>query len=116
MSAEQPSANPQSRLCLRFSVDGLDVYANREGLIDLRDQLTWLIDSSPEDFCHVHTVWTLENDESRFHGKRPRNAGVVITDDAAEMINADIQGGDCVDLSFFITTDEHLNDLQKQQR
>lgn len=116
MTSERPSANPQSRLCLRFSVDGLDVYANREGLIDIREQLTWLINSSPDDFCHVHTLLTLENDESRFDGKRPRNAGVVITDDAAEITNADIEGGVCVDLSFFMTTDEQLNDLQKEQR
>lgn len=85
-------------------------------MIDLRDQLTWLINSSPEDFCHVHTLLTLENDESRFYGKRPRNAGVFITDDAAEITNADIEGGVCVDLSFFITTEGHLDDLQKQQR
>jgi len=48
----QPVGNEKSRICLNFAVDGLTAYCNREALIDLRDQLDWLISSPQEDHYH----------------------------------------------------------------
>jgi len=112
----QPQASPNARLCLDFSADGLNVYANRRALKDLRDQLTWLIDSPPEEHYHCHVLMALENDESKFDGKRPRNAGVVFSDNAAEMLNADLDAGEVVDLSFFVVAEDDLDQLQARQR
>ena len=108
-------ANPKSRICLNFSRDGLNVYANRQALADLRDRLTWLIDSPPEDFYHCHVLMELENDESKFDGKRPSNAGIIFDADAADMFKADFEGGEVVDLSFFPVSDEHLDSMQARQ-
>lgn len=112
----RPEANDKSRICLNFARDGLNVYANRQALMDLRDQLSWLIDSPAEDFYHCHVLMTLENDASRFEGKRPRNAGVSFSSDAAEMVNADFENGECVDLSFFVMPDTEMDDMQKHQK
>lgn len=112
----RPEVNEQSRICLNFGVDGLNVYANRQALIDLRDQLTWLVDSPPEEHYHLHVLMTLENDQSKFDGKRPRNAGVVISDHFNEIARADIEQGDVVDLSFFMVPERDLDEMQAQQR
>jgi hypothetical protein len=112
----QPQASDRSRICLNFSRDGLNVYANRQALMDLRDQLTWLIDSPSDDPYHCHVLMALENDESKFDGKRPRNAGVVFDDDASDMFKADIEGGEVVDLSFFLMSDPDLDDMQVRQK
>jgi hypothetical protein len=58
----------------------------------------------------------LENDESKFDGKRPRNAGLVFDDDASEMFIADIEGGEVVDLSFFVISEPDLDDMQVHQK
>ncbi len=46
----------------------------------------------------------------------PKNAGVVFTEDAAKMVEADIEGGECVDLTFVAMTDAEMDDIQKRQR
>ena len=112
----QPQANVSTRICLNFSRDGLNVFANRQALVDLREQLNWLIDSPPEEHYHCHVLMALENDESKFDGKRPRNAGVVFDEDAAEMFDADIEQGEVVDLSFFMVEDADLDEMQIHQR
>ena len=111
-----PETNPNSRLTLEFSIDGLNVYANKQALIDLREQLTWLINSPEDEYYHCHVLMHLENEESKYDGKRPRNAGVSFTDDVAQMVNANIDGGECVDLSFFVVKDSDLDDIQKRQK
>jgi hypothetical protein len=58
----------------------------------------------------------LENDESKFDGKRPRNAGVAFDEDASEMFKADIDGGEVVDLSFFLVADSDLDEMQARQK
>ena len=112
----QPQANDKARICLNFAVDGLTAYCNREALIDLRNQLDWLIASPPEDNYHCHTLMVLENDDSKFDGKRPRNAGVSFSDGVETMKDADIEGGECVDLTFMVVTDAILDDMQKRQK
>lgn len=91
----QPEANDKSRLCLNFAADGLTAYCNREALIDLRNQLDWLIASPPEDNYHCHVLTTLENDASRFDGIRPRNAGVTFSEGVETMKDADIEEAIC---------------------
>lgn len=112
----QPMANEKSRICLNFAADGLTAYCNREALIDLRNQLDWLIASPPEANHHCHTLMVLENDESRFEGKRPRNAGVSFSEGVETMKNADSESGECVDLTFMVVNDAILDDMQKHQR
>lgn len=58
----------------------------------------------------------LENDESGFDGKRPRNAGVVFDDDAGEMFSADFENGEVVDLSFFVVSESDLDEMQARQK
>lgn len=112
----RPEASPQSRLCLEFDASGLTAYCNRQALIALRDQLEWLIQSPPEDRYHCHVLMTLENDASRFDGKRPRNAGVSFSDDFEKMRDADIDGGQLIDLTFMVATDDDLDDVQRRQK
>ena len=112
----QPEASDKSRICLTFAADGLTAYCNREALIDLRAQLDWLIALPPEEHYHCHTLMVLENDASRFGGKRPRNAGVSFSEGVETMKDADIDGGECVDLTFMVVTDAILDDMQKRQK
>lgn len=112
----QPKANDKSRICLDFSVDGLTAYCNREALTDLRNQLDWLIASPPEEHYHCHTLMALENDASKFDGKRPRNAGVSFSKGVEKMKDADIDGGMSVDLTFMVATNANLDDMQQHQK
>ena len=112
----KPQASKHARICLNFSRDGLNAYANVQALKDLRDQLTWLIDSPPEEYYHCHLLMALENDESKFDGKRPRNAGVVFEEDAKDMVRADFSAGEVVDLSFFVVSETDLDEMQARQK
>lgn len=112
----QPKANDKSRICLNFAVDGLTAYCNREALIDLRNQLDWLLASPPEEHYHCHVLMVLENDASRFGGKRPRNAGVSFSEGVEAMKDADIDGGECVDLTFVAVPNAILDDMQRGQK
>lgn len=112
----RPQANEKSRICLHFSSAGLTSYCNREALIDLRDQLNWLIDSPPEEHYECHVLMTLENDESCFEGKRPRNAGLSISKDFADILHIDCAKSPLVDLTFMLCTETDLDKAQKHQK
>ena len=111
----QPPANDKSRICLNFAEDGLTAYCNREALIDLRDQLDWLIASPPDQHYHCHVLMALENDASRFDGRRPRNAGLVFSEGVERMKDADLVGGECIDLTFMVATETDLDEMQAYQ-
>ncbi len=111
----QPQTNDKSRICLNFAEDGLTAYCNREALIDLRNQLDWLISSPPEKYYHCHVLMALENDASKFDGKRPRNAGVRFSEGVERMKDKDLAGGECVDLTFVVVPEEALDDMQQHQ-
>ncbi|WP_371433538.1 hypothetical protein [Novosphingobium sp.] len=111
----QPETNDKSRICLNFTVDGLTAYCNREALIDLRNQLDWLISSPPDEHYHCHVLMALENDDSKFDGKRPRNAGIRFSEGVENMKDADLVGGECVDLTFCHVTEADLDDIQQHQ-
>ena len=111
----QPRADEKSRICLNFAVDGLTAYCNREALIDLRNQLDWLISSPQEDHYHCHVLMVLENDVSKFEGKKPRNAGVRFSEGVEKMKDADLVGGECVDLTFVVATEADLDSMQVHQ-
>jgi hypothetical protein len=112
----QPQANDRSRICLEFNESGLTVLGNREALVDLRAQLDWLLEGPPEDHWHCHVLWSLENDESRFDGKRPRNAGVIVSEGFQLIAEKDDPLGPVVDLTFVHASDQTLDDKQKRQR
>lgn len=111
----KPQTNDKSRICLNFAVDGLTAYCNREALIDLRNQLDWLISSPPEEHYHCHVLMDLENDASKFDGERPRNAGLRFSEGVERMKDADLVGGECVDLTFVVLTEADLDDMQQHQ-
>ena len=58
----------------------------------------------------------LENDDSKLAGKRPRNVGVSFSEGVEAMKDADIAGGEWVDLTFMVVSNEVLDDMQKRQR
>jgi hypothetical protein len=112
----QPQADDRSRICLQFDEGGLTVFGNREALMDLRAQLDWLLAGSPEDHRHCHVLWSLENGESKFDGKRPRNAGLIISDGFYLIAEKDDPLGPVADLTFVHASDQTLDDKQKRQR
>ena len=114
--AIQPSANDQSRICLDFNEDGLTVLGNREALIDLRRQLDWLLSGPADDHWHAHVLLTLENDGSRFDGKRPRNAGYIVPEGFQLIAEKHDPLGQVVDLTIVHASEETLDAMQKRQR
>lgn len=56
-----------------------------------------------------------ENDASKFDGKRPRNAGLRFEPNVEKMKDADLVGGECVDLTFMVMTEAALDVMQQTQ-
>ncbi len=57
----------------------------------------------------------LENEASMYEGKRPRNAGLRFSEGVERMKDADLVGGECVDLTFMVVTETDLDEIQQDQ-
>ena len=108
----RPSSNPKSRICLSLSQNGLVSYGNREALTDLRDQLDWIIKSNPKEHFECHVIMTLESDETRFEGKRPRNAWVRASEDVKRELIENSEDNYGFDLIFMLVEENDLDKLE----
>jgi hypothetical protein len=108
----RPVSNPKSRICLSLSQNGLVAYGNTEALSDLRDQLAWIVKSDPKDHFECHVIMTLESDETRFEGKKPRNAWVKASDDINMSLIEGSEENYGFELTFMLVEEKDLDDLQ----
>src|SRR5207245_578737 len=74
---EQPTDDPHARICVLHYHDETKVVGNVAGFSLLGRWIAWLADAPPEENFHMHLLWHLESQASRFDGMRPRNVWVL---------------------------------------
>ena len=63
---------------MALTKQGLTVYGNAAGFRSLAKWLEWVADSSPTEHYECHVGMDLEDVESKFDNKRPRNVWVLM--------------------------------------
>lgn len=106
-----PSKKPGVRACFVLGRDGAKLYGNRAAFASLAEWMEWLASSPSKEHFECHVLMDLEDDESKFGSKRPRNAwGLVQLGEASAGENGEIG-----DLTFMCLEEEELDQLAKNQ-
>jgi len=66
------------KLCLAVTNEGVKAYGNRQAFKALAKWMTWLSKSAEAEHFECHVLMSMEDDESKFDGKEPRNAWVLL--------------------------------------
>jgi hypothetical protein len=106
-----------ARLCVLRHPDETVICANIEGFKALGAWMTWLAESKPEEFFHVHLLWHLESEASKFDDLRPKNVWVLNTPDG-HRVKAEIpEGAKAVpfEVTFQVITEPSLDELAAAQ-
>ena len=70
---ESPREVLGARICVLLYSDETVICANSAGFKALGQWMAWLADSNPDESYHLHLLWHLESEASRFDGVRPKN-------------------------------------------
>ena len=72
-----PPKKPGVRVCLVLDAEGAKLYGNRAAFSSLAEWMAWPAQSPENEHFECHVVMDLEDDESKFDGKEPRNAWIL---------------------------------------
>ena len=110
-----PANEAGTKLCISVSEKGVFVYGNKPAFKSLAKWMSWLAESDEADHFECHVVMSLEDDESKFEGKTPRNVWVLmdkkITDSFARRTDTDPG----FELTFMAVENPDLEQLAKYQ-
>ncbi len=112
----QPKRIEGARLCLSLTRSGLKAYGNRESLTELARWLDWIAQHDPAEHFECHVRWHLEDEESKFEGKRPSNVWVVTEGDLAGVFEQEVQIDETTrqagfELTFMAVTENDLDEM-----
>ena len=113
----QPARVPGSRICVLLHADEIVVCANVLGFSELGQQMAWLAASRPEESFHLHMLWHLESDESRFDGVRPKNVWVLRSPSSHHVKSEAPEGMEAVEfeVTFQVVQEDELDELAAAQ-
>jgi len=116
---KQPQRVEGARLCLSVSKDGVKAYGNRESFTSLARWLEWIAAHDPSEHFECHVRWHLEDEESKFQGKRPQNTWVKMEGDVAAVFEQELQldadtRQDGFELTFMAVTEQELDTMARE--
>jgi hypothetical protein len=101
----RPVPHLESKLIMRTSSEGVTLYVNKYALDDIIKQLMWIKESDPRDHFELHTMMTMENDESKFGVSGNKNAIKIFDGELGKIISQNIDDHHDFDLTFMIIED-----------
>ena len=108
-----PPKKPGVRVCLVLSAEGPKLYGNRAAFASLAEWMNWLAHSPENEHFECHVVMVLEDDESKFDGKHPRNAWTLISADSHDPPKEDKGASE---LTLMCLEERELDQLALHQR
>jgi hypothetical protein len=102
-----------ARVCLVLSSGGAKLYGNRAAFASLAEWMNWLAHSPENEHFECHVVMDLEDDESKFDGKQPRNAWTLVSADMGP--GTPEGGGDQRELTLMCLEERELDQLAQHQ-
>src|SRR5687767_5831459 len=114
---EQPAKVDGSRICVLLHPDEVVICANVLGFAELGRWMAWLAASNPDESFHLHLLWHLESDASRFDGVRPKNVWVLRSPDTHRVKSEPPEGMEAVefDVTFQVVREVDLDELAMAQ-
>lgn len=100
-----------TRLCISVNKEGVTAYGNRQAFESLAKYFLWLASSNPSEHYELHTILSLQDEESLFKKKLNRNVYALLADEVKltfENKNEDSFG---FELTFMMATEAELNKL-----
>lgn len=106
-----PSKKPGVRACLVVGRNGAKLYGNRAAFASLAEWMEWLAKSPMKEHFECHVPMDLEDDESKFEGKQPRNVwALLMASEDSTGESAGIGG-----LTFMCLEEDELDQLAQHQ-
>lgn len=76
--SQMPSKKPGTRVCIAVTKEGVTLYGNKEAFASLAEWMNWIASSPKDEHFECHVLMDLEDEASKFEGKVPRNAWVLM--------------------------------------
>lgn len=108
-----PPKKPGVRVCLVLDAKGAKLYGNRAAFASLAEWMAWLAQSPEKEHFECHVVMDLEDDESKFDGKQPRNAWTLCSPDFPTPSE---EGKGAAELTLMCLEENELDQLAQHQR
>jgi hypothetical protein len=114
---DQPREIPGARICVLVHDDEVVICANIAGFKALGEWIAWLAASDPGESFHLHLLWHLESEASRFEDVRPRNVWVLRTPAEHRAKVEPPEGMDAAtyEVTFQVVRDTELDELALAQ-
>lgn len=111
-----PSKEAGTRLCISVSEKGVYVYGNKPAFKSLAKWMSWIAESSEADHFECHVAMSLEDDESKFEGKAPRNVWVLMDKKIADSFAKRTESNPGFELTFMAVENQDLEHLAQFQK
>jgi len=116
---DQPKDIPGARVCILRYHDETRISSNIAGFKLLGQWIAWLVDSQPEENFHIHLLWHLESEASRFDGVKPKNVWFLDEPEEAIIRDNEYVPEDATivkyEVTFMVLTDAQLDELAAAQ-
>jgi len=113
MEKKMPSKKPGVRACFVLGKDGAKLYGNRAAFASLAEWMEWLARSPSNGHFECHVLMDLEDDESKFGGKQPRNVWGLVQLKIGEKSAG--ENREISELTFMCLEEDELDQLAKNQ-
>ena len=111
-----PAKLPDVRLCMTVTKKGVTAYGNRQAFKAMADWMTWLANSNEAEHFECHIAMDLEDDQSKFDGKEPRNVSVLLEKNIANSFEKQSQEHTGFELTFMAVEKSELDYMDQFQK
>jgi hypothetical protein len=105
-----------TRLCISVNENGVSVYGNKPAFKSLAAWMSRLAESAETDHFECHVVMSLEDEESKFEGKTPKNVSVLMDKKIADSFAKRTESNTGFELTFMAVENQDLEHLAQFQK
>src|SRR4026208_1117038 len=113
--ASPPRRRTGARLCLTVTKKGVTGYGNRQAFAALAEWMMWLANSKESEHFECHVGMALEDDDSKFHGKKPGNVSVLFDKSLVNSFEKKSKSNTGFELTFIVLEPADLDSMDKLQ-
>lgn len=104
------------RLCITIKPDGVTVYGNKQSLKLLAQHIENIAAADESQHYECHTLMALEDDDSKFGGKEPRNVWLLADKECASVFHARSENNPGFELTFMAVENGDLDHMAQFQK
>lgn len=112
---KNPTRKSGTRLCIAVTNSGVTLYGNKQAFKSLSEWMDWIASSSEGEHFECHVLMYLEDDESKFEGKEPRNVWTLIDETVSPSFTAKATNNTGFELTFMGVEEKELDYMAQFQ-